>query len=47
SSKIAQVAAHIKQQAQNTQDALSNIIQNNITTIPKNLSPYMPTKEAL
>ncbi|CAG8612708.1 21391_t:CDS:2 [Racocetra persica] len=45
--EIAQVVARIKQQARDTQDAPSKIIQNNITTIPKNLSPYMPTQEAL
>ncbi|CAG8552491.1 9508_t:CDS:2 [Cetraspora pellucida] len=47
SSEIAQVVAHIKQQARDIQDALSKIIQNNITIIPKNLSSYMPIQEAL
>ncbi|CAG8817447.1 19390_t:CDS:1, partial [Cetraspora pellucida] len=46
SGEIAQVVACIKQQAWDTQDAPSKIIQNNIATIPKNLSPYMPTQEA-
>ncbi|CAG8560848.1 12041_t:CDS:2, partial [Racocetra persica] len=46
SGEIAQVVACIKQQACDIQDISSKIIQNNISTISKNLSPYMPMPEA-
>ncbi|CAG8828006.1 21309_t:CDS:1, partial [Dentiscutata erythropus] len=46
-SEVAKVIAGIKCQAHKTRDTPSQIIQDNIATIPLNLSLYMPTHEAL
>ncbi|CAG8773879.1 7048_t:CDS:2 [Dentiscutata erythropus] len=47
SGEIVQTISQIKQQARNTRDKPSKIIQNNIAVTPTNLLLYMPTKEAL
>src|SRR5437660_1659561 len=47
SGDVAKAVARIKRQAHETRDRPVQIIQNNIVNLPEEISPYMPSQNAL